>query len=155
MKHFQTKLFKLLILTTLILALSGCKTAGNEAENSKEAVTLTGYLTDVHCLFKEPGTDSQACLNMKSCAASGFGINYKKSDNTYEFYFLDGDFATNDKTFSPGTAGQLKAWNLIQNDEKKESVPITVKGFLTNEEKTYTKDGTTKKYKVFSIKSIT
>ena len=107
---------------------------------------LTGYIIDKDCFNtnSNPGNDTKPCLQMKSCAASGYGIGVQQSDGTYKFYFFDGEF-------SPKATGtQVKAKDLIDKSIKNTHISISIKGILNGDTKTV--DGV--KYPVITVSSL-
>ena len=104
----------------------------SEAGNTSKAVTklnaesvqldeISGILIDKHCFdLKDPATDSKMCLNMKSCAASGYGIAIKQTDNTYKFLKFDNQ-------------GQDFAILILKNTVKSKNITIHVKGMIEGE----------------------
>lgn len=112
------------------------------------AETMKGYLIDVHCfdIKPVPGSDTKACLQMKGCAASGFGIAVRQDDGSYKFYFLDGNFAP------AATGGQIMAMNLINNTTKEDHVYISVTGSLTGGRIKYDKNGVS--YPIFKVSDM-
>jgi len=113
-----------LIMVIFLNTLTSCSIF---AKNKVSAETMKGYIIDVHCfdLKPDPAADSKACLQMKGCAASGYGIAVPQNDGSYKFYFFDGNFAP-----AP-TDSQLDAVNLINSISKKDQLYISVTGTLT------------------------
>lgn len=121
-------MFSLLIIMMPVL-LSAC--SSKAAANAPQS--LTGVLIDVHCFMSKPDItlDSKKCLLMPTCAATGYGIAVLKEDKkTYDFYFLDGDFAP------AATGSQLKANELIKASSKMDHFYISVTGVVSAETKT-------------------
>ena len=124
-----------LTMLILIIAMSGCST---KPKVEAKAETLKGYIIDYHCYVKKvvPAEDSKMCLQMPSCAASGYGIAVLQADSKYKFYYFDGEFSPSAK------ASQITAVNLINNTTKKDHVYISVTGTLNGDTKK-SSDGTT------------
>lgn len=125
-KNSRIKLiFLSLILVVQSFSLASC---GQKAAASNPQ-TLTGIVTDVHCYLKKPDPtlDSKKCLQMPACAATGYGLAVLQSDNTYKFYFLDGEFAP------AATGAQATAAKLIDDSPKADHFYFTVTGTLTGE----------------------
>jgi sulfite exporter TauE/SafE len=123
----------------------------NTANNTTPAVqSFTGYIIDEDCFVampKDPGSDTKTCLNMKSCAASGYGIAVSQSDGTYKFYFFDG-------TFAPNANGvQAQAAVIVKNTSKKNHVTVTVTGTVNGNTK-ISPDGDGISYPVISVASL-
>jgi hypothetical protein len=93
-------------------------------ENKSIDQTLTGYIMDEHCFVKKPipGSDTKTCLQMPTCAATGYGIAVLQMDGSYKFYYVDGDFAP------AATATQASAVKLINDTVKKDHIYISVTG---------------------------
>ncbi len=94
--------------------------------------TLTGYIMDEHCFVKKPvpGSDTKVCLQMPTCAATGYGIAVAQNDGSYRFYYFDGAFAPN------ATNSQAKAVQLINDTVKKDHIAISVTGKMNGDFKT-------------------
>ncbi len=131
-----------LLLTILPLDLSGCA-----AKASASPQTLTGIVTDVHCFLKKPDItlDTKKCLEMDACAATGYGVAVLQPDKTYQFYFLDGDFAPK------ATGSQKKAAELIHASTRTDHFYFTVTGIVSEDKKTIAYD---KSYPVIKVSSI-
>lgn len=125
-RNHMRKIIGLAIIMALLLPVISSCSAPAKAEKVS-AQTLSGYIMDTHCYLKkpDPGLDSKKCLQMPSCAATGFGIAVKQSDNTYKFYVFDGAFAPE------ATDAQQLAMNLINDTLKTDHIYITVAGTLT------------------------
>lgn len=131
--------------------------------------TFTGYITTEDDHAASLGEDTAYMIYMKMMALSGLGITYKDKDGKWVFYYLDGNIATDNKDGDNGkwkfngTGSQLKAWNIVEDQIKrnngsdsKKAIPIIVKGIL---------DGTTQtnpgpdadgiNYPVIKVNSIT
>ena len=123
----------------------------NTANTTKPVVqSFTGYIIDEDCFAampKDPGSDTKACLNMKSCAASGYGIAVSQSDGTYKFYFFDGAFAPN------ANGAQAQAAVIVKNTPKKNHVTVTVTGTVSANTKV-SPDGNGISYPVISVSSL-
>ena len=100
------------------------------AETSEQ--TLSGYIIDEHCYLKKPvaGADTKMCLQMPTCAATGYGIAVPQNDGSSKFYYFDGDFAP------AATAAQTTAASLINNTTKKDHVFVSVTGLLSGDTRT-------------------
>jgi len=82
---------------------------------------LTGILIDKHCFaFKEPEKDTVHCLKMKGCAASGYGVAVKQSDDNYIFYKFD-------------EKGQEIAKSILDTTTKESNVVVLAKGVISGE----------------------
>lgn len=123
----------------------------NTANNTTPAVrNFTGYIIDEDCFVampKDPGSDTKTCLNMKSCAASGYGIAVSQGDGTYKFYFFDGAFAPN------ASGAQAQAAAIVKNTTKKNHVTVTVTGTVSGNTK-FSPDGDGISYPVISVSSL-
>jgi len=117
-----------LLLISLLAGLTSCMTTAVAANTTR---TFTGIVIDEHCFVKKPDPtlDSKKCLQMSACAATGYGVAVLQSDNTYKFYFFDGEFAP------AATGAQLMAVNLIDDSTKTDHFYVSVTGTLTGENK--------------------
>lgn len=98
---------------------------------------FTGYLIDEDCFvrteYKNPANETNGCLTMSSCAASGYGIAVHQSDGTYKFYYFDGFIATDTGNVPKGaTCGQKKARDFINTEILDVNIPVTVTGTLSD-----------------------
>ena len=91
---------------------------------------FNGYFIDQDCFiaYEHPWEDNKDCLQMESCAASGYGIAVVQKDSSTFFYF-DGTFAPN------ATNGQIQADKLIKNTSTIDHIYIEIKGKLTGDKK--------------------
>ena len=110
-----------------------------------------GYFIDQDCFiaYANPWEDNRDCLQMDSCAASGYGIAVLQGDASYQFYFFDGAFAP-----SP-TGGQSQAKKFINGPTKEDHVFIEVQGVLTNEKKTAANGQSYSLLKISTLKEST
>ena len=115
-----------LLMICLLASLTGCRPAVAAANTPR---TFTGIVIDEHCFLKKPDPtlDSKKCLQMTACAATGYGIAVLQRDQTYKFYYFDGDFAP------AATGAQLTAINLIDASTKTDHFYVSVTGTLTGE----------------------
>ena len=138
---------KLILSSLLLIILSlGMASCGQMAVASNPQ-TLTGVVTDVHCFLKKPDPtlDAKKCLLMPACAATGYGLAVQQSNKTYQFYFLDGEFA-------PSASGtQDSVAKLINDSSKTDHFYFTVTGALTGEMKK-AEDG--KSYPILKVSEI-
>jgi len=118
--------FICLLMIGLLASLTSCMTSAAAANTPR---TFTGIVIDEHCFQKKPDPtlDSKKCLQMTACAATGYGIAVLQSDNTYKFYYFDGEFAP------AATGAQLTAINLIDASTKTDHFYVSVTGTLTGE----------------------
>ena len=130
MKRLMSKKTLVLLLTlATIIASAGCAGINPLAAAENSDLSLSGYVMDEHCFVKkpEPELDSKMCLQMPTCAASGYGLAVLQEDGTYKFYYFDGDFAP------AATGAQLTAINLIDASTKSDHFYVSVTGILTGE----------------------
>ena len=127
----RIKTLFLLLTLIAIMASAGCVGNGNLVAAEQSDLSLSGYVMDEHCFVKkpEPELDSKMCLQMPTCAASGYGLAVLQDDGTYKFYYLDGDFAPD------ATDGQDLAAKIINQTEKMDHIYLTVKGNLAGTRK--------------------
>ena len=135
-----------LILIFVSINLTSC--AQTAAANTSQ--TFTGIVIDEHCFEKKPDPtlDSKKCLMMPACAATGYGIAVKQADDTYTFYFFDGEFAP------AATGAQKSAASLIEASSKTDNFLVSVTGTLTGEKKSAADGQTFPLIEVSSIKEI-
>lgn len=127
---------------------SSSSSGGSGTANTETTVqNLIGYIIDQDCFDtnSNPGNETKPCLEMKSCAASGYGIGVPQKDGTYKFYYFDGAFAPN------ATGTQAKAYDLIDKSTKNTRISIAVTGKLNGDVKTV--DGVS--YPVITVSSLT
>ena len=127
----RIKTLFLLLTLIAIMASAGCVGNGNLVAAEQSDLSLSGYVMDEHCFVKkpEPELDSKMCLQMPTCAASGYGLAVLQDDGTYKFYYLDGDCAPD------ATDGQDLAAKIINQTEKMDHIYLTVKGNLAGTRK--------------------
>lgn len=128
MKGLLSKKTLVFLLTlAAIIASAGCAGIGPLVAAENTDLSLSGYIMDEHCFVKkpEPELDSKMCLQMPTCAASGYGLAALQEDGTYKFYYFDGDFAPN------ATDGQDLAAKIINQTQKTDHIYIEVKGNLS------------------------
>lgn len=120
---------KITILGMTLFLLLVFSSACAQSAAKVDALSLSGYIMDEHCFIKkpDPGSDSKTCLQMPGCAATGYGIAVKRANDTYKFYYFNGNFAPE------ATDAQLMAVNLINNTVKKDHIYITITGTITGE----------------------
>jgi hypothetical protein len=89
------------------------------SEKIKEApvvVELTGWLIDKCCSgTTDPVKHTLKCLQMESCAASGYGILVSQTNGSYKFYKFD-------------PKGHNLAVEYVKKSAKKDNITIKVKG---------------------------
>ena len=127
--------------------------------SSPTSLSLTGIIIDEDCIVNytrpgdDAGEDTKICLEMPTCATSGYGIAVRQSNNTYKFYYFDGAFATlNGKIFKNGSGSQLTSWNLVHNTKKKDHVTVAVTGIVNGNTKVSPYDGIS--YLVLTVSSL-
>lgn len=128
MKRLMSKKTLVLLLTlAAIIASAGCAGINPLVAAENSDLSLSGYMMDEHCFVKkpEPELDSKMCLQMPTCAASGYGLAVLQEDGTYKFYYFDGDFAPD------ATDGQDLAAKIINQTQKTDHIYIEVKGNLS------------------------
>ena len=123
-KMFIKTMFLAMILTLLLPMTLSCSAKNVEASE----LTFSGYIMDTHCFLKkpDPSLDTKKCLQMTGCAATGYGIAVKQSQNTYKFYAFDGKFAPE------ASDGQLLAVKLVDATTRTDHIYITVSGTLSD-----------------------
>ncbi len=139
-KFVSMFVFVWVLIALLPLGLTAC---AQPVEN----VSLSGYIMDEHCyvLKPVPGSDTKKCLQMEKCAATGYGIAVLQDDDTYKFYYFDGEF-------SPDASGaQVMASDLINNTTKVDHIYITVQATMNGESKRAA-DGTS--YPLITVTSM-
>ena len=89
------------------------------SEKTKEApviVELTGWLIDKCCSGTiDPVKHTLKCLQMESCAATGYGILVQQANGSFKFYKFD-------------QKGHSLAVEYVKKATKKDNITITVKG---------------------------
>ena len=138
----RTRQIQGLLIILILPLLSAC--ASTVAASPQ---TLTGIVTDVHCYLKKPDItlDTKKCLQMPTCAATGYGVVVTGTDGKTEFYFLDGDFAP------AATGSQKKAAELIDASTRTDHFYFTVTGVVAKDKKTIAYD---KSYPVITVSAI-
>lgn len=136
--------------TTQIAAVEASKTGLTNAAadlSNTANLTMVGYIIDAHCFAKKsvPGSDSRICLQMPACAATGYGIAVLQNDNTYRFFYFNGN------TAPMATEAQIMAAKLIQDSTKNDNIFISVTGMLSGDTLA-APDGSI--YPVFTVSSM-
>ncbi len=94
------------------------------SEKIKEApvvVELTGWLIDKCCSgTTDPAKHTLKCLQMESCAATGYGILVSQTNSSFKFYKFD-------------PQGHKRAVEYVKKTTKKDNIAITVKGTWNGE----------------------
>ena len=124
-----------LLIFAIMIMLSSCASTDQVAQTEPASLeTFSVYFIDQDCFiaYENPWEDNKDCLLMESCAASGYGIAILQSDNTFKYYYFDGDFAPS------ATGGQAQAEALIAATTKVDHIYIEVKGIMTEDQKTAT-----------------
>ncbi|MDP4177544.1 MAG: cell wall-binding repeat-containing protein [Bacillota bacterium] len=130
---------------TVTINING-KTASFNIKVDNKVNNLVGYIIDQDCFSPTSNiaAHSKGCLQMTSCAASGYGIAVQQNDDKYKFYFFDGAFAPS------ATGTQVKAADLIDKSTKSSHISIAVSGTLSADTKTV--DGVT--YPIITASSL-
>jgi len=146
----KTRLYLSILCLILILVATSLTSCLNATAAANTSQTFTGIVIDEHCFEKKPDPtlDSKKCLMMPACAATGYGIAVKQDDDTYKFYFFDGEFA-------PAASGAQKAAaSLIEASSKTDNFMVSVTGTLTGEKRSAADGQTFPLIEVSSIKEI-
>ena len=132
MNGYPDGTFKPMALLSRAEAVAALERAKSFTANNMVMHTMTGYIIDEHCFIKKPvpGSDTKVCLQMPTCAATGYGIAVLQSDGSYKFFYFDGDFAP------ATTAGQTTAVKLISDTSKKDHIYVTATGKMAGDFKT-------------------
>ncbi|MBV4425986.1 cell wall-binding repeat-containing protein [Clostridium tyrobutyricum] len=139
------------------------------SDNVPVEQTFTGYITTEDDYAASLGEDTAYMIYMKMMALSGLGITYKDKDGKWVFYYFDGNIATDNKDGDNGkwkfngTGSQLNAWNIVENQIKrnngsdsKKAVPVTLTGTLDGTARTNPgPDADGINYPVIKVQSIT
>ncbi|MEI8216300.1 MAG: hypothetical protein WCF96_04320 [Eubacteriales bacterium] len=117
---------------------------------SEKLQTFDGYFIDQDCFiaYENPWEDNKDCLTMEACAASGYGIAILQGDESYKFYYFDGNFAPK------SSGGQDLAAKLINNTQNTDHIYIEVKGRQIKDEKIATSGQTYGIIQVSEMKEV-
>ncbi|MEI8216299.1 MAG: S-layer homology domain-containing protein [Eubacteriales bacterium] len=132
MKGYSDGNFKPMALLSRAEAVVALDRAKSFVANNMVAHTMNGYIIDEHCFIKKPvsGSDTKVCLQMPTCAATGYGMAVLQKDGSYKFFYLDGDFAP------VATAGQTEVAKLIKDTSKTDHIYVTATGKMEGDFKT-------------------
>ena len=149
---------------------AGCRQSEQSAQSAPSAQespvqTFRGYITSEDDFADGKGQDTAKMVDMDTMARSGLGITFQ-SGGKWQFYYLDGNFATKNQKGSggnwefDGTGAQKQAWQTVEaqvkNGQGSEPVSVTVIGALTGEKKSNPgSDQDGKSFEVISVQSIT